>query len=147
MYSTDEDHREERPLWDRILRLLEQDLSQRRCTKLIVEVPDEAGSYEKEIGELSISERQSLHPALREHISELLLDRYLTEKGYIDLIERRYAYRKTIEDLAPADLPAIVEADRQRIEEEHQEEHERAKFVREAQAGLEQLSVLELAET
>ena len=40
-------------LWDRILGLIEQDLEKRRSRKLFVEVRDEPGSCEKEIGELA----------------------------------------------------------------------------------------------
>ncbi len=148
MLGTEEvDRSEERLLWDRILGLLEQDLARRRDARLFVEVPEESGSYhEKEIGELSASERQGLHPALKEHVAERLLHRYLAEQGYVDLVERRRPYRKNVRDLTPADLPALVEADRQRSEEEHRKERERAEFVREARAGLERLRVVELAQ-
>lgn len=88
------DRSEERLLWDRILGLLEQDLDRRRNARLFVEeVPGESGSYhEKEIGELSASERQDLHPALKEYVAERLLHRYLAEQGYVDLVERRRPY-------------------------------------------------------
>ncbi len=135
------------PLWDRITGLLEQDLARRRGAKVVVEVLGESGSYKKEIGELCASERQSLHPALREHVAEQLLDRYLAEQGYVDLLERRRAYTKKIEDLVPTDLPALIEADRQRAEEERRKEREKARFALETRADLEQLCVLELAET
>jgi hypothetical protein len=118
-------------LWERILGLIEQDLAERRDAELFVDVaakmdarPGESGSYRKEIGELSASERQGLHPVLRERIVERLLDRYLAGQGYIDLVKKRRAYTKKVEDLAPEDLPALVEADRQRAEEERQEERE-----------------------
>ena len=133
-------------MWDRILGLLEQDLAHRRDAKVVVEVPGESGSYEKEIGELCTSERQSLHPALGEDVAERLLDRYLAEQGYVDLLERRRAYTKKIEDLVPTDLPALVEADRQRAEEERLNEREKTEFIRETQADLKRLRVLELAE-
>ena len=139
-------------LWDRILGLIEQDLEERRSRKLFVEVaaetaarPGESGSYEKEIGELSAEERQSLHPVLREHVMERLLDRHLAEQGRVDLIERRRPYTKEIRDLTPEDLPALIAADRLRAEEEHH--RGRTEFVREAQADLEQFFVAELAET
>ena len=122
-------------LWERILALVGQDLAERRDRKLFVEVRDGSGSYQKEIGELCTSERQSLPPALREQVTEQLLDRYLAEQGRVDLAEKRRAYTKKIEDLTPEDLPDLVEADRQR----HEEERERAKFVREAKADLERL--------
>jgi hypothetical protein len=145
MNGTEVEQREH-SLWDRILGLLEQDLAHRRDAKVVVEVPGESGSYEKEIGELCTSERQSLHPALGEDVAERLLDRYLAEQGYVDLLERRRAYTKKIEDLVPTDLPALVEADRQRAEEERLNEREKTEFIRETQADLERLRVLELAE-
>lgn len=142
------DRSEERLLWDRILGLLEQDLDRRRNARLFVEeVPGESGSYhEKEIGEPSASERQDLHPGLKEYVAERLLHRYLAEQGYVDLVERRRPYYNSVRDLTPADLPALVEADRQRSEEEHRKERERAEFDREARAGLERLRVVELAQ-
>jgi hypothetical protein len=136
--------RRDLPLWDRVLGLIEQDLVERRSRKLFVEVQSEAGSYRKEIGALSTAERRSLHPALRERVVERLLDRYLAEQGDVDLVEKRRAYTKKIQDLTPEDLPALVEADRRRVEESR-EERERAEFVREVRAGLERLRVTELA--
>jgi hypothetical protein len=132
-------------LWDRILGLIEQDLEERRSRKLFVEVRDESGSREKEIGELSAEERWSLHPVLREHVVERLLDRHLAEQGRVDLLARRHPYTREIRDLTPEDLPALIEADRLRAEEEYH--RGRTEFVREAQADLEQFFVAELAET
>lgn len=132
-------------LWDRILGLIEQDLEERRSRKLFIEVRDESGSCEKEIGELSAEERQSLHPILREHVMERLLDRHLAEQGRVDLVERRRPYTREIRDLTPEDLPALIEADRLRAEEEYH--RGRTEFVREAQADLEQFFVAELTET
>jgi len=132
-------------LWDRILGLMEQDLEERRSRKLFVEVRDESVSCEKEIGELSAEERQSLQPVLREHVMERLLDRHLAEQGRVDLVERRRPYTREIRDLTPEDLPALIEADRLRAEEEYH--RGRTEFVREAQADLEQFFVAELAET
>jgi hypothetical protein len=132
-------------LWDRILGLIEQDLEERRSRKLFVGVRDKSGSCEKEIGELSAEERQSLHPVLREHVMERLLDRHLAEQGRVDLVERRRPYTREIRDLTPEDLPALIEADRLRAEEEYH--RGRTEFVREAQANLEQFFVAELAET
>jgi hypothetical protein len=71
---------------------------------------------------------------------EQLLDRYLAEQGNVDLVKKRRVYTKKIQDLTPEDLPALVEADRRRVEES-QEERERADFIREARAGLERLRV------
>jgi hypothetical protein len=140
-------------LWDRILGLIEQDLAERRDRELFVEVaarmdgrPAESGSYRKEIGELSASERRSLHPDLREKVAEQLLDRYLAEQGYVDLADRRRAYTKKIEALTPQDLPALIEADQQRTEKERQKERERAEFIQEVRADLERLLVIELVE-
>ena len=140
-------------LWERILGLIEQNLAERRDAELFVEVaakmdarPGESGSYRKEIGELSASERQGLHPVLRGRVVERLLDRYLAGQGYIDLVKKRRAYTKKIEDLTPEDLPALVEADRQRAEKKHQEERERVEFVQGVRADLERLPVIELVE-
>ena len=100
------------PLWDRVLGLLEEDLAERRERKVVVEVPGESdSSYRKEIGQLSVPELRSLDPVLREYIGERLLDRYLAEQGYVDLIKRGRAYTKKIQELAPVDLPALIEAE------------------------------------
>jgi len=123
------------PLWDRVLGLVKQDLVERRSRKLYVEVQGESGSYRKEIGELCTTERRSLCPTLRERVVERLLDRHLAEQGRVDLVEKRRAYTKRIQDLTPEDLPALLAADRWRVEE-HQEERERAKFVQEAIVAL-----------
>jgi hypothetical protein len=132
-------------LWDRILGLIEQDLEERRSRRLLAEVRGESGSCEKEIGELSAEERRRLHPVLREHVVERLLDRHLAEQGRVDLLERRRPYTKEIRDLTPEDLPALIEADRLRNEEEYH--RGRTEFVRGVQADMEQLFVAELAET
>jgi hypothetical protein len=117
-------------LWDRILGLIEQDLEKRCSRKLFVEVRGESGSCKKEIGELSAEERRSLHPVLREHVIERLLDRHRTEQGRVDVLERRHPDTREIRDLTPEDLPALIEADRLRAEEEYH--RERREFVREA---------------
>ena len=132
-------------LWDQILGLIEQDLEERRSRKLFVEVRDKSGSCEKEIGELSAEERHSLHPVLREHLMERLLDRHLAEQGRVDLLARRHPYTKDIRDLTPEDLPALIEADRLRAEEEYH--RGRTELVRETQADLERFFVAELDET
>jgi hypothetical protein len=128
-------------LWDRIIRLLEQELNWRRSRKLFVTLKGDSGSYQKEIGELSASERRSLAPALREHVADQLLERYLAEQGSVDLIERRHAYTKHIGDLTPTDLPALIEAERHRVEE-HQEERERAEFVEVVRRDLDRLQLV-----
>lgn len=106
-------------LWDRILGLIEQNLEERRSKNLLVEVQGESGSCTKEIGELSAEERRGLHPVLREHVVERLLDRHLAEQGRVDLLERRRSYTREIRDLTPEDLPALIEADRLRNKEEY----------------------------
>ena len=133
-------------LWDRILGLIERDLEERRSRRLFVEVRGESGSCEKEIGELSAEERRSLHPVLREHVVERLLDRHLAEQGRLDLLERRrHPYTRDIRDLTPEDLPALIAADRLRNEEEYR--RGRTESFREARADMEQLFVAEFAET
>jgi len=134
-------------LWERILELIEQDLAERRGGKLFVELRGGSGLHQKEIGELSASERQSLPPVLREHIAERLLDRYLAEQGYVDLVEKRRTYTKKVQDLTPKDLPALVEADRWKAEEEHEKERGQAEFIQETRADLERLLIIELAGT
>jgi hypothetical protein len=136
-------------LWERILGLLEQDLAARRDEKVFVEVQDsESGSSnEKEIGDLSASERRGLPPVLKEDVAERLLERYLAEQGYVDLLERRRAYTKKIEDLSPEDLPALVRADQQRVAERQREGRQRAEFVQQALAELDLLLAGGLAET
>jgi hypothetical protein len=128
-------------LWDRIIRLLEQELDWRRSRKLFVTLQGESASYQKEIGELSALERRSLAPALREHVADQLLERYLAEQGSVDLLEKRHAYTKHIRDLTPTDLPALIEAERHRVEE-HQEERERAEFVEVVHSDLERLQLV-----
>ena len=82
--------------------------------------------------DLSTAERHSLHPALRQRVMEQLLDRYLAEQGYVDLAKKKRVYTKKFQDLTPEDLPALVEADRRRVEESL-EERERADFIREGE--------------
>ena len=74
---------------------------------------------------------------------EQLLDRHLAEQGRVDLLERRRPYTRELRDLTPEDLPALIEADRLRAEEEYH--RGRTEFVRDAQADLEQFFVAELA--
>ena len=146
MSVTEVDPREKSPLWELVLGLIEEVLSRRASTRLFVEVPDEeSGPYCKEIGDLSTEERGRLHPALARQVAEMLLDRYLAQQGYLDLLERRSASRKKVGELLPEDLPALIEADCQRIEEKQRTNSERAKFVEEARAGWEDLPVMELA--
>jgi hypothetical protein len=131
-------------LWNQILGLIEQDLEERRSRKHFVKVRSGSGSCEKEIGDLSAEERRSLHPILREHVVEQLLDRHLAEQGRVDLLERRHPYTRGIQDLTPEDLPALIEADRLRNEEEHH--RGRTESLRDAQANLEQPFVAVFAE-
>jgi hypothetical protein len=129
----------EHSLWGRIVSLVEQDLDERRSRKLFVEVRGESGPCRKEIGELSAAERRGLDPALKESVSERLLDRYLAQQGRVDLVDGRRTYTKKLGELTPQDLPALVEADRCRTEEER----ERAEFIRQTQADLKRLVVIE----
>jgi hypothetical protein len=125
-------------LWGRIVSLVEQDLDERRSRKLFVEVRGESGPCRKEIGELSAAERRGLDPALKEDVAERLLDRYLAQHGRVDLVDGRRTYTKKLGELTPRDLPALVEADRRRTEEER----ERAEFIRQTQADLKRLVVV-----
>jgi hypothetical protein len=128
-------------LWDQIIRMLEEELDWRRSRKLFVTLKGESGSYQKEIGELSTLERRSLAPALRKHVADQLLERYLAEQGSVDLLERRHAYTKHIWDLVPTDVPALIEAERHRVEE-HQEERERTEFIEGVCSDLERLELV-----
>lgn len=132
---------DKRSLWNRILGLLEEDLAQRRSAKVFVKVRTEFGTHLKEVRELSISERRSLDPALREYVVEQLLDRHLAEQGYVDLLSNRRHYTKRIQDITPQDLPAIVEADRYKAEE-HEKRREREEFVRDVQEDLQRLQLI-----
>jgi hypothetical protein len=130
----------ELPLWDRILRSLEEDLAERRTKKVFVRVRDGSSSYEKEIGELSAEELRGLDDELHRQVAEQLLDRYLAEEGYVDLVEKRRAYTKRIWDLTPEDLPAVVEADRVKAEE-YRREREQARFVNAVREDLDRIDV------
>jgi len=137
-YCLDEPTREP-SLWERALGLVEQDLAGRRNEELFVEVRDGDGVVgRKEIGELSVAEPRGLDPALKESVAERLLDRHLAEQNRVDLVEKRRAYTKKVRDLTPDDLPALIEADRWRVEVER----ERAEFVRDARADLERLPIV-----
>jgi hypothetical protein len=118
----------ERTLWERILELLAEDLAFRRDRRLFVDLRDKCGPYQKEIAELSAPEIRGMEPWLREHVVERLVDRYLAEQGRVDLLERRRASTKCLQELTPADLPAIVRADLYTAEE-CRKERERAEFV------------------
>lgn len=128
-------------LWGRILALLEEDLAERRERKIYVKVPDGTGSY-AEIGGLSTEQLCSLDSGLHGWVAEQLLDRYLAEGRYVDLLGKRHAYRKRIDDLLPEDLPALVEADRVKAEE-HLEELDRAKFAADVHRDLAQIGAME----
>ncbi len=132
-------------LWERLLGMVERDLAERRSRKLFVEVVGEFGPCRKEIADICAEERQSLHPALREQVAEQLLDRYIAEQNRVDLADKRRAYTRKLEDLTPEDLPALIEADRWRIEEEREKEREREEFVQETRADLDRLVVIEAA--
>ena len=122
-----------------------------RCRQVFVEVPpargqDAAAACRKEIGQLSTTDLQSLHPALEQYVLERLLDRSLAKQGYIDLVERGHPYTKKVEELAPQDLPALMQAERQRPLE-YWMGHERVEFVRAVRGDLQRLHVVELAQT
>lgn len=127
-------------LWDRVLGLLEEDLARRRERKVFVKMADGTGSYE-EIGDLSTEQLRRLDRGLHGWVAEQLLDRYLAEGGYVDLLGRRHAYTKRTEDLVPEDLPALVAADRAKAEE-HSEGRDRARFATEVHQDLERLDVV-----
>ncbi len=67
-----------------------------------------------------------------------LLERYLAEQGHVDLLKGRHPYTKDVRDLTPEDLPALIEADQEKAEEQR-EECEREMFVREVREDLERL--------
>jgi hypothetical protein len=129
--NTTETGEAKRSLWERILTLLEQDLDERRHSKVFVDVPGEYGPYHKEIGELSQAEMRTLEPGLRIRVVTGLLERHLAEQGNVELLNGRHLYTKDIRDLAPADLSALIEADR-----EKGKEREREEFVREVRGDL-----------
>jgi hypothetical protein len=132
---------EKRSLWSQILGLLEDDLAQRRSAKVFVRVYDQSGFHLKEVSELSIPERQSLDPGLREYVVEQLLDRHLAEQGYVDLLKNRRHYTKRIRDITPQDLPALVEAEKYKADE-HGRRQEQEEFVREVHEDLERLQLI-----
>ena len=132
---------EKRSLWNQILGLLEEDLAQRRSAKVFVKVRGGTGTHLKEVSELSISERRSLDPDLREYVVEQLLDRHLAEQGYVDLVKNRRHYTKRIQDITPQDLPALVEAERYKAEE-HGRRREQEEFVRDVHEDLERLQLI-----
>jgi hypothetical protein len=127
-----------RSLWERILALLEKDLAERRDGRVFVEVLEESGPYRKEIGELSGAEMRSLEPRLQIRVVNWLLERYLAEQGRVDLLKGRHLYTKDIRDLTPADLSALIEAEREKAEE-RREEREREEFVHEVREDLHRL--------
>jgi hypothetical protein len=116
-------------------------LAQRRSARVFVRVRGESGIHLKEVGELSISERQSPDPDLREYVVEQFLDRYLAEPGCVDLVNNTRHYTKRIQEIAPQDLPALAEAERYKAQE-HEKWQEREEFVREVQQDLERLQLI-----
>ena len=132
---------EKRSLWNRIVGLPEEDLAQRRSARVFVRVRGESGIHLKEVGELSISERQSPDPDLREHVVEQFLDRCPAEQGCVDLVKNRRHYTKGIQEIPPQELPALAEAARYKAQE-HEKWREREEFVREVQQDLERLQLI-----
>jgi|SRR5215207_1101614 len=87
-----------------ILTLLEEDLAERRHSKVFVDVVGESGPYHKEIGELSQAEMRTLEPGLRIRVVNRLLERYVDEQGHLELLVGRHPHTKDIRDIAPANL-------------------------------------------
>jgi hypothetical protein len=79
--STTEAREAKRSLGAGILPLPEEDLTERRHSKVFVEVPGESGPDRKEIGELSRAEMRTLEPGLRIRVVNRLLERYLAEQA------------------------------------------------------------------
>jgi hypothetical protein len=79
-----------RALRERNLPLLEEDLAERRHSKIFVDVLGESGPYHKEIGELSRAEMRTLEPGLRIRVVNRLLERYLDDQGHLDILEGRH---------------------------------------------------------
>jgi len=69
----------------------------------MVRIPDSDAKIDFPIDD---AERRSLAPALREHVAEQLLERYLAEQASVDILDRRHTYTKHIRNLTPMDLPA-----------------------------------------
>lgn len=132
-------------LWDRVLELLEEDLAERRDSRIMVEVRGEFGIRRKEIAELSPAERRSLDPEIREYVAEQLLDRYLAQQGRVDLLEARCAYTKNFRELTPEDLPALIKADQHRADE-YRRAQRYEQFIRRMREELDRFRVVEFAE-
>jgi hypothetical protein len=79
--STMEAREAKRSLGAGILSLPEEDLTERRHSKVFVEVPGESGPDRKEIGELSRVEMRTLEPGLRIRVVNRLLERYVAEQA------------------------------------------------------------------
>jgi hypothetical protein len=104
--NTTDTREAKRSHWERILALLEEDLAERRHSKVFVNVPGESGLYHKELGELSQAEMRTLEPGLRIRVVNRLLERYVAEQGHIDLLVGRHPHTKDIRDIAPTNLHA-----------------------------------------
>ena len=87
-----------------ILAVVEEDLVERPHSKVFVDVSGECVPYHKEIGELSQAEMKTLEPSLRIRVVNRLLERYVAERGYNDLLVGRHPHTKDIRDIAPANL-------------------------------------------
>jgi hypothetical protein len=79
--STTEAREAKRSLGAGILSLPEEDLTERRHSKVFVEVPGESDPDRKEIGELSWAEMRTLEPGLRIRVVNRLLERYVAEQA------------------------------------------------------------------
>jgi hypothetical protein len=104
--NTTETREAKRSHRERILARLQEDLAERRHSKVFVDVPGESGAYHKEIGELSQAEMRTLEPGLRIRVVNRLLERYVAEQGHIDLLVGRHPHTKDIRDIAPTNLHA-----------------------------------------
>jgi len=72
-----------------MLALPEEDVTERRNSKVFVVVPGGSGPDRKEIGELSRAEMRTLEPGLRIRVVNRLLERYLGEQDHLDILDER----------------------------------------------------------
>jgi hypothetical protein len=100
--NTTETREEKRSNREGILAEFEADLAERHHSKIFVDVLGECGPYHKEIGELSQAEMRTLEPGLRIRVVNRLLERYVAEQGYNDLLVGRHPHTKDRRTIAPA---------------------------------------------
>jgi hypothetical protein len=87
--GTTEAREAKRSLGAGMLALPEEDVTERRHSKVFVVVPGEYGPDHKEIGELSRAEMRTLEPGLRIRVVNRLLERYLDEQDHLDILDGR----------------------------------------------------------